>query len=179
MLNKQIIVPRVWRSELTHVIIFLVLCIVCVVLSNQYPATVIKGRLFSIGSYSMYLSLPLLWFFPFGSLLAAVFKIYNVKYILDSRGIEARVGILALHQKITRVRYEDIRSVDTEQTLLERFLDIGTVLIGTAATDTTEINLRGVAAPKELQEMIQNERDRRQKVLRKLPGDEQLRTDND
>ena len=88
-------------------------------------------------------------------------RIYDVLYTVDAKGIQARVGILSLHQRVIRVRYEDIRTVETEQTLLERFLDVGDVEIATAATGSVEIVLNGVAAPHEIRKMVQAERDRR------------------
>jgi uncharacterized membrane protein YdbT with pleckstrin-like domain len=92
---------------------------------------------------------------------------YNVRFIVDERGIEARVGILSTHQTITRIRYEDVRSVETRQSILDRLLNIGSIDVGTASTGYVEVTLLGVANPLEIQEMIQQERDRRQALVRK------------
>ncbi|MCB0311197.1 MAG: PH domain-containing protein [Bdellovibrionales bacterium] len=169
MLKGAIIIPRVWRAELQSVVTFFVCCALAIFLSVRFPGSVIPGKLFSIGSYSVNLTLPLWSFLPLFPLFNSIYRIYNVRYIVDSRGIEARTGILALRQRITRVRYEDIRSVETEQTLLDRMLDIGQVEIGTAATGSIEILFMGVGAPAEVQDMIQRERDRRHKIARQAP----------
>jgi uncharacterized membrane protein YdbT with pleckstrin-like domain len=139
-------------------------CALSVYLSRRFPGTIISGRLFDVGSLRMTLDLPLLWFLPISVLGMALIQIYDVRYVVDTRGIETKVGILGLNQKIVRVRYEDIRSVEVVQTLWDRFLNIGQVEIGTAATGAVEVVLSGVAAPHEIQQMIQNERDRRQRL---------------
>ncbi|RMG44027.1 MAG: PH domain-containing protein [Candidatus Dadabacteria bacterium] len=166
MIKGAIVIPRVWRAELSNVAMFVVFSILSIVLSRQYPWSVISGHLFTIGNSAFYLNLPLFWFLPLFPIGKAIYQIYNVKYIVDSRGVELRVGILSLRQRVVRVRYEDIRIVEKEQTISERILDIGTVEIGTAATGSIEIIFSGVAAPQEVQDMIQSERDRRQKLAR-------------
>ena len=164
MVKGEVVIPKTWRSEIKGLGAFLGLMLVSVILSRQFPGSVVSNEFSLWGDSVLRISLPLFWFVPFGTLLFTIGKIYNVRFTVDSRGIRARVGILAWNQRITRVRYEDIRSVETEQSLLERALDIGNVEVATAATGNIEIVFDGVAAPKELQEMIQIERDRRQKV---------------
>ena len=164
MVKGEVVIPKTWRSEVKGLGAFFVLLLVSTILSNQFPGSIISNEFSLLGGSVLKISLPLYWFIPFGTLIFTIGKIYNVRFTVDSRGIKARVGILSWNQRITRVRYEDIRSVETEQTLLERALDIGNVEVATAATGLTEIVFEGVAAPKELQEMIQIERDRRQKA---------------
>ena len=166
MIKGAIVIPRVWRSEIMGIGAFLVFSLLSIVLSQRYPSTVITGYLISIGSYRIFLSLPLLWFVPLVALGSSMYSIYNGRYVVYSRGSDARMGILSLRPRIPRVRYEDIRSVETEQSVLDRMLDIGEVEIGTAATSNIEIMFLGVGAPKEVQDMIQSERDRRQKIAR-------------
>jgi uncharacterized membrane protein YdbT with pleckstrin-like domain len=59
------------------------------------------------------------------------------------------------------VRYEDIRSIDSFQTLWERFLDVGRVDVGTASTAGIEISFEGISNPRRVQQIIQEERDAR------------------
>ncbi len=172
MVKSELVIPKVWRSELSGIIFFLFSSVLAVWLSHTFPASVITGRLFSISSYTFYLSLPLLWFVPFITLVIVTARIYNVRYIVDSRGVEALIGRLSLNQRITRVRYEDIRSIETDQSLWERALDIGTVLISTAASSDVEVTLEGIAAPKEVQDMLQRERDSRVRIAPSRPGNE-------
>ena len=160
-MDKEVVIARVWRSELVRLALFVALSAGCVVLSRMFPSTIISGKLFSAGDSTYILRLPLLWFIPMWPLMSAIFNIYNVRYSMDSRGIESRVGIISMNQSITRIRFEDIRSIETEQTLVERFLDIGLLEMGTAATDGFEMAFSGIASPKKVQETIQRERDAR------------------
>lgn len=147
-------------------ILFVVLSVASIFLSHEFPSFVIHGKIISFGDYALVCSLPLFWMLPAFAGFRAIYRIYNVRYAIDARGVEARVGILGTHQRITRVRFEDIRSVETEQSVLDRLMDIGMVEIGTAATGEIEILFEGIAAPIEVQDMIQAERDRRQKLAK-------------
>lgn len=159
-MKTEIVIPKVWRSEIKLIVGFVILGIASIILTQHFPESIISGRLFSVGSAHVELSIPLFWFMPLAALLLGVLRIYDVRYVIDSRGLEARVGILGLNQRITRVRYNDIRSAETEQTIIERMLNVGDVEVGTAATADIEIIFQGVAAPQELQSLIQRERDR-------------------
>lgn len=160
MEKSQIVVPKVWRSEYHLIVIFLLLGIASLFLTRYFPGSIVAGRVINFAGWRIDLALPLFWFLPLLSLVMGVWRIYDVRYVVDSRGLESRVGILGLNQRITRVRYNDIRSAETEQTIVGRFLNVGDVEVGTAATSQIEIIFRGVSAPQELQNMIQRERDR-------------------
>ena len=71
------------------------------------------------------------------------------------------VGILSARKRSVKIRYEDIRSVETMQTILERILNIGSVEVGTSATDAIEIVFECVDAPQEIQALVQKEKGRR------------------
>lgn len=161
-------VPKVWRSEIGLLCLFVVSCVGSVALSRALPITVVTGEVLRIGGYRLVLGLPLLWFVPAGVLGTVMYRIYDVRYSLDARAIEACVGILSLNQRVTRVRYEDVRSVETDQTFVERLLDVGRVEVSTAASGGVEVEFIGVAAPFEVRDLIERERDRRQKLARKL-----------
>ena len=158
--KSRIVIPKVWRSELKILVAFMVFGGLSVFLTRMYPNSVINGVLLKAGNTSIVFSLPLFWLIPCVPLLIGITRIYDVRYIIDSRGLEARIGILRLNQRIIRVRYNDIRSAETEQTILERVLNVGDVEVGTAATSDIEIIFAGVSAPQELQNIIQRERDR-------------------
>lgn len=159
MAQGKVIIPRVWRAEILRVILFVVLSIVSIVLSLKFPGSIISGKLFTLGGQDIILSLPLFWLLPLGALASAFYRIHNVRYSMDAHGLESRVGILSLNQVTTRIRFEDIRSIETDQTLIGRLLDVGTVEMGTAATAGLEMVFDGVSAPRELQLMIEKERD--------------------
>ena len=175
MAQTEIIIPRVWRSQASTLILFLLVSPICIWISNRIPQTVISGPLISLGESTIILKVPLLWFIPAFLVCKALINIYDVRYTLDNRGIESKIGILSLSQTITRVRYEDIRSVDSRQTLSERLLGIGTLELGTAASAGLEIIFTGIDNPGELQKQIQDERDAR---LRKAATSRENSHDN-
>lgn len=154
-----------WRSQTLLLIGFVVLCIVGVIASRMIPALVMAGHLFSIGDTTYYLHLPLLILLP-GALLGKILvNIYDAKYIIDERGVEAQIGLVSLSLRQPRLRWEDIRGVEPNQTIWERLLGIGSVLIGSAMTQDVEIVMSGVANPRAIQLLIGGERDRRLREL--------------
>ena len=143
------------------------LCILSIWGSRAIEASVIAGKLFSIGNTTFFLYLPLLSLIP-GFLLGKILiNIYDAKYIIDSRGVEAQIGLVSMSLRQPRLRWEDIRGVEPNQTIWERMLGIGSVLIGSAMTQDVEIIMEGVANPRAIQLLIGGERDRRIDTLRK------------
>lgn len=159
--SSEILIPRVWRSQIPALVLFGVTLIGAVLVSRHIPSLVITGEVVRLGQYTLYLTLPLPWLLPVAILGYSIARIFDVRYTLSGRGIEARVGIMQLRQRITRVAYDDIRSIETDQSLVERFLDTGSVEIGTAATGQVEIVMSGIGSPHELRNFIEAEKDKR------------------
>jgi membrane protein YdbS with pleckstrin-like domain len=165
MAKRRVHIYRVWRSELSTISFFFLTIIASCSLTKVFPASKITGELISFGSTTVLLTLPLFWLVPFFTVLIAIFKIYNYRYAVDTDGIETVDGILSFNLKVVRVRYEDIRIVETDQTLMERFLLIGLVRIGTAATGHMEVSMEGINNPRRIHDFIQHERDKRLKRI--------------
>ncbi|MDZ4787225.1 MAG: PH domain-containing protein [bacterium] len=170
MIEGKITINRAWRSQWKRLIVYFVLCAASIFLSSYFPQSIITGKLFLVAGKNFYLTLPLFSLLPLYGLMNLVFPIYDANFTVDNRGMETRIGIISLRQSIVRVRYEDIRSIELNQTLLERGLNIGALAIGSAATSGIEIYFDGIASPKELQALIQQERDLR---IRKSSSTEQ------
>ena len=164
MIEGKIIIKRAWRSQWRRMIVFALLSIASLALSNYFPASIIHGKLISLSNSDIFLSLPLFSLLPLYGLLNLMLPVFDATFTVDNRGIETRVGILSLSQFIVRIRYEDIRSIELHQSLLERGLNVGSLGIGSAATSTVEIYFDGISSPTELQLLIQQERDRRLKM---------------
>ncbi len=161
MIKSEVIIHKVWRSEVTRIAVFLILSVGCIVLSNKFTFLTLHGYLFSFAGYQVYLAFPVLWLIPISYLFSCIFKIYNVIYRVDNRGIESCSGRLSMKQSVNRVRYEDIRGIDINQTIIERMLDVGSIEIGTAASADNEVLLYGIDAPYEIKDMLERERDAR------------------
>lgn len=167
MAKRYVVIPKVWRSELGMLFAFVVLSVGSVMLSERFPASILEGQLLEFGSARLVLHLPLFWLLPAMALGFAIQRIYNVRYTMDSNGIQTKVGIISLKQTITRIRFEDVRSVETHQSLLERLLDIGGIGVGTAAEAGIEVEMLGIAAPYAVQQLVQTEREKRLKLARR------------
>ncbi len=163
MIQGKVTIPRAWRSQFGRLIALAVSSVACILLSHYYPNSIITGKLFDIGQTRVFLTLPLFTLAPLYILCDLLLKIYDVRYIIDARGIEARVGILSMRQSITRIRFEDIRSVETDQSLVQRLLNVGTVDVATAAVAGIEITMEGISAPHQVREIILTEREEREK----------------
>lgn len=150
-----------WRSRILQLIGLALTSVFAIYVSEFFPLTVIKGKLFSIGDTVVYLHLPLVVLLPGIVLGKILIYMYDAKYIIDERGVEAQIGLVSLSLRQPRLRYEDIRGVEPIQTLLERLLGIGGVLIGSAMTQDVEIVMEGVANPRGIQLLIGTERDKR------------------
>lgn len=156
----EVVIPKVWRSEIVLVAMYFITSIASIIVSNYFPATVISGSIISFGQWRVVLDLPLFCLIPLSVLMLAAFRIYNVKYVLTSRGIDSYDWVLG-PQRVMSIRYEDIRSLETSQSLIGRMLDVGDVMIGTSAQSTIEVIFTGIASPGEVLQIVQRERDRR------------------
>ena len=158
-----------WRSQLLNLCGFFGLCFFCIVGSHYIPYVVIPGKLFSIFGTTVMLHLPVLILFPGFMLGRILVNIYDAKFIIDESGVEAQIGLVSFNLRQPRLRWEDIRGSEPQQTIWERLLGIGSVLVGSAMTQDVEIVMSGVANPRAIQLLIQGERDRRLKEMR-APG---------
>lgn len=167
-----------WRSQLMNLLGFFVLCGLCILLSKAVPALVIPGKLFTINGVTLFLYFPLLSLIPLYLLGKILIRVYDAKYIIDEGGVEAQIGLVSFNLRQPRLRWEDIRGSEPQQTLGERVLNIGTVMVGSAMTQDVEIVMTGVASPRAIQLLIQGERERRLQDLRGSGGGpSSIRTD--
>jgi len=159
-----------WRSQLMGLIWFAVLSALCVLLSRAVPVLVLPGKLFSLGHTTFILHFPLLSLIPLYLLGKVLIRVYDAKYIIDEGGVEAQIGLVSFNLRQPRLRWEDIRGSEPQQTIWERVLNIGTVMVGSAMTQDVEIVMSGVANPRAIQLLIQGERERRLQDLRSGGG---------
>lgn len=155
-----------WRSQFANLFLFFVLCGLCVYASGAIPWLVIPGKLFTWDKTTVMLHFPVLTLIPGYVLGKILIRVYDAKYIIDEGGVEAQVGLVSFNLRQPRLRWEDIRGSEPQQTIMERVLGIGTVLVGSAMKEDVEIVMSGVANPRAIQLLIQGERERRMQELR-------------
>jgi uncharacterized membrane protein YdbT with pleckstrin-like domain len=66
-------------------------------------------------------------------------------YLVTTRRLHIRRGILAKHAQQTRIAR--VQNVNTQQTVIDRIVHVGTVDFDTAGTDDSEFRFVGIAAP--------------------------------
>jgi uncharacterized membrane protein YdbT with pleckstrin-like domain len=84
------------------------------------------------------------------ALVAAVlgfglFKRMSTTYLVSNQRLYIRRGLLA--KRVQQTRIDRVQNVNTEQSLRERMLRVGTVDFDTAGSDDSEFKFVGIASP--------------------------------
>jgi uncharacterized membrane protein YdbT with pleckstrin-like domain len=80
--------------------------------------------------------------------LVGLVKRQATRYVITSERLHIRHGILA--KKTQETRIQRVQNVNTEQSFIQRLLQVGTVDFDTAGTDDSEFRFVGVANPAEV-----------------------------
>lgn len=81
-------------------------------------------------------------------ILVGLVKRQATRYVITSERLHIRHGILA--KKTQETRIQRVQNVNTEQSFIQRVLQVGTVDFDTAGTDDSEFRFVGVANPEEV-----------------------------
>ena len=81
-------------------------------------------------------------------LVVGLLKRLGTHYMVTTDRLRIRRGILA--RRVHQTRLDRVQNVNTDQSLVERMLDIGTVDFDTAGTDDSDFTFRGIANPEEV-----------------------------
>lgn len=86
--------------------------------------------------------------------LRFIYSYFAVKMIFDHDGVILKKGIIAQSQ--VQIRFNDIKTVGVEQSVLDRLLGIGVVHLDSAGTNgTVDIELRNMRNPVDMRRRIQ------------------------
>ena len=77
--------------------------------------------------------------------LVGLVKRIGTRYVITNQRLHIKRGILA--RRVQQTRLERVQNVNTDQTVFERILRVGTVDFDTAGTDDSDFTFRGVANP--------------------------------
>jgi uncharacterized membrane protein YdbT with pleckstrin-like domain len=80
-----------------------------------------------------------------GVLAYGLFKRQSTTYMVSSQRLYIRRGILS--KRIQQTRIDRVQNVNTDQSLRDRLLRVGTVDFDTAGTDDSEFRFVGIARP--------------------------------
>lgn len=78
-------------------------------------------------------------------LLVGLLKRIGTSYTITNERLHIRRGLLS--RSVQQTKLERVQNVNTEQSLFQRILQIGTVDFDTAGTDDSDFTFRGVANP--------------------------------
>jgi uncharacterized membrane protein YdbT with pleckstrin-like domain len=81
-------------------------------------------------------------------LIAGFVRRFATKYTITDQRLHIKHGIIARHVQQTRI--ERVQNVNTNQSPLERMLQVGTVDFDTAGTDDADFKFEGVEDPSEV-----------------------------
>ena len=123
-----------WRAVLRFYVIGLLLVGVAAAIG-----ALASGTGLAIGAAAVVLALVV---------VAGLVKRSSTLYVITSERLHIRRGLLA--KKTQETRIERVQNVNTEQSLFERILQVGTVDFDTAGTDDSEFRFVGVADPAEV-----------------------------
>jgi len=69
-------------------------------------------------------------------------------YLVTSQRLSIRRGVFS--KRVQQTRIDRVQNVNTEQSLIDRVLRVGTIDFDTAGTDDSEFRFVGIAAPDEV-----------------------------
>jgi uncharacterized membrane protein YdbT with pleckstrin-like domain len=81
-------------------------------------------------------------------ILAGFLKRMSTVYTITDQRLRIKRGLLA--KKVQQTRIDRVQNVNTEQSVLDRILRVGTVDFDTAGTDDSEFRFAGVSQPEEV-----------------------------
>jgi uncharacterized membrane protein YdbT with pleckstrin-like domain len=81
-------------------------------------------------------------------LVAGFVKRVSTHYLVTTHRLRIRRGIVA--RRVQQTQIDRVQNVNTNQSVLERILQVGTVDFDTAGTDDSEFAFRGIANPEDV-----------------------------
>jgi uncharacterized membrane protein YdbT with pleckstrin-like domain len=81
-------------------------------------------------------------------IIAGLLKRIATTYTITNQRLRIRRGIIA--RKMQQTRLDRVQNVNTEQSVLERILQVGTVNFDTAGTTDSDFSFRGVSQPEKV-----------------------------
>lgn len=91
-------------------------------------------------------------FFSVGSIAKILYTRMYFRYILENHKAKRQIGILK--KETVSCDYDDLKTVDIQQSLMGRLLNYGTIELSTAASDGSEIVFENVSDPELMQSVI-------------------------
>lgn len=151
---KPLRISRSWRSVLPNLIFAFVAAGLVLYFSLEYD---FFGFTLDFTFFGKKITAVFpLFLLVLGVLLARpVFLMKDTKHILASHHLYSESGRLSLHRQHVEIAFEKMLGVRFQQNLIERALNVGSVLVWTASADRPEVVLKGIKDPEVITRTIQ------------------------
>lgn len=153
--GAKTVFKRSWINELPLLLIFILSLISSFFGTIYYPKTVkvISINIWLFGEIT--LSIALLVLVSLVPLSILIHKLLDSRYIITNENIISINGLMSLKVNTSRMHLSHVRGLEVERSLLQRFLNTGDLLIGSASHDAQEVIMTGVYNPTYYQGIIE------------------------
>lgn len=152
-LRTHIRLRRSWRSVLPEMLLAFAMALLILWLSIKYDSFGLPIPLGSLGlNYTLNLPLYMLVFVVF--MARPLFLLYNARHEVGEHHVYSVQGIWSLKRDHVEIPFEDVLGVRYKQSLLERVLNVGNILVWTASAERPEIVMEGIGDPEEGMRLI-------------------------
>jgi len=133
-MDDEIVLRPAWRSQWFTILLLIIS---------------ISGYLLIYNPWlQLFLSFSICYF-----ILRILARRYGRSYMIGPKGVEVNIGIF--YRDMTRIEYRHIRGVNLRQTLFNRLMSIGQILVSTSGMDT-ELIISDIKRPVYFTDIIKN-----------------------
>jgi uncharacterized membrane protein YdbT with pleckstrin-like domain len=133
-MDDEIVLRPAWRSQWFTILLLIIS---------------ISGYLLIYNPWlQLFLSFSICFF-----ILKILARRYGRSYMIGPKGVEVNIGLF--YRNMTRIEYRHIRGVNLRQTLFNRLMSIGQILVSTSGMDT-ELIISDIKRPVYFTDIIKN-----------------------
>ncbi len=144
--EKRVFFHRSWRSLMPHLLLAAVVSAGVAWLSLRYSFFSLAVRV-PMGESQMVLELPLFLLVLSVMVIRPLLLKYDDLYEVGEHHVYATSGRFSLHREHYEIPFEDIKGVRVRQSILQRILGVGDIVVWTAIADRAEVVMEGLRHP--------------------------------
>lgn len=146
--GDNVVITQSWLNQLGLVlaaVVFEVAIVVCLILFSETVTTV----------KSMSVALNVAPCFPLFLLMLAGLRVYNERLVVTPNYLIHVTGRISWREHSLRLEYTHIQEIETVQTILQRALGLGDVIV-VPLGGSKKIVMRGLRHPREVKDLIRS-----------------------
>ena len=145
--QENIVVYRSPLGEWRKMLLFVASCILVNMLSVTFPSTLWTISLVDLGEFKIGFMVPVLGVFPLVILVGMLHQLYDVRYVIGLDSVMKVTGVLSFTTRTSKIFFQNVRGTESEQGPVERFFGVGDLKISAIASDSGDIDMKGVRNP--------------------------------